>query len=243
MTKEGPGDSGPQERPLRQAERYGGPASAGRVSSKRGRRRRDSGSDAAMRGLYVAGATMIGTTLLLGLIGAPPWLSFFAGLAVFVFLILRLRAEAAKTPPRRIDPEAARAAHVDLAKAEGRLAGAEARLRRIETHASALGDPPLARRIRAMTKAARETLDALAADPGDIERAKAFLVVTLPSAEAAMDKYAGLGVRDAALSERFGALMDEVAEAAKAQKARLGRDDLLALEVEMEVLADRLRRS
>lgn len=230
--------SGPQipERPLRQAERYGGPASRGRVSERAGAPGRG-----AIAGLYLAGGAMIATTLFSGWLGAPAWAAFLLGLAVFLVLALRLRPGADKTPPRRVDVARARKDHVDIAQAEGRLAAAEARLERIETLAAGFEDRALEDRVRAMTDAARATLDALAADPGDIARAKKFLVVTLPSAEAAVEKYAALGVKDPALSDRFGALMDEVAEACRRQKESLGRDDAFALEVEMEVLADRLR--
>lgn len=229
---------------LRQAEHYGGPASDGVRAD-----RAASGAEArgpSVVSAYVGGVAMIGTTILSGwLLQAPPLLAFLLGLAVFVLVVAAMRpgglGRSLSAGPLRADRAAAAAAGVDPARADARLADAEARLTQIEMTAAELGDRPLEDRIRAMTAAVRQTLAALAADPGDIDRAKKFLVVTIPSAAAAVEKYAKLGVRDAELSGRFATLMDEVAEAAHRQKAALARDDAFALEVEMEVLADRLR--
>ncbi|MEL6977447.1 MAG: 5-bromo-4-chloroindolyl phosphate hydrolysis family protein [Pseudomonadota bacterium] len=241
----------PPAAPLRQAEVFGGPASGGK-------RETDPYADPGAQGIktaVIAGVSMLAATALAGVIGAPSWLAFVIGLAVFVVVAIRLRPSFAKAAgiggalgggvaaPLQVDRAAAKAAGLDPAAADARLTEAAARLGRIEAQARQLNDPPLLERIRAMTAEIRLTLEALAADPSDIDMARKFLITTIPSAEASMERYAALGVRDAALSERFAALMDEVAEAAQRQRAALRRDDALALEVEMEVLAERLRQS
>lgn len=230
---------------LRQAERYGGPASDGRRADDPARFR-GGGRGPSVASAYVGGIAMIATTVLTGFLGAPGLIAFLLGLVVFAVVVAAMRpgglGAGFSTGPLTVDRAAAAAAGLDPERADARLADAEGRLRRIESLARAFQDRPLEDRIHAMTGAVRQTLTALAADPGDIDRAKKFLVVTIPSAEASVEKYARLGVRDVALSERFGALMDDVAEAARRQRAALARDDALALEVEMEVLADRLRQ-
>lgn len=228
--------------PLRQAERYGGPASDGKRVTE------PTAADGGVKIAVISSFAMLGATLLTSILGAPSWLAFALGLVVFVLVAARLRAGGggALTSPGRalsVDRAAATAAGLDPDAAQQRLDEAQGRLERINRLAGGLGQPALAGRVRAMTDEIRETLIALAADPSDIDMARKFLVVTIPSAEAAMEKYAGLGVRDEALSERFSTLMDEVAEAAGRQRAALRRDDALALEVEMEVLAERLRQS
>lgn len=234
---------------LNQAERYGGPASNGGASGMK-----DAGSPRkgapSVASAYVGGVAMVAATLLAGLMGASALLAFFLGFAVFVGVVMWMRPGAAlgggslsSGGPIVVDRAAAVAAGLDPDRAEARLREAAGRLSRIDVAASMLGDPALSRRLRAMTSAARETLRLLAEEPGDIDRARKFLVVTIPSAEAAVEKYQGLGVRDAELAERFGALMDEVAEAARRQREALRRDDALALEVEMEVLGERLRQN
>lgn len=230
---------------LRQAERYGGPASHGRGPAAEGARP----PGPSVKSAYIGGAAMIGATILSGLLGAPALLAFLIGLAAFALVVASMRPGGVEGAlgsvlggPIKVDRAAAKAAGLDADRAEARLTEADGALRRIEAMAAALDDRDLSGRLRAMTAAARETLRALAEDPGDIDRARKFLVVTIPSAEAAVEKFARLGVRDHALAERFGALVDEVAAAAEKQKASLRRDDALALEVEMEVLAERLAK-
>ncbi|MEM9725179.1 MAG: 5-bromo-4-chloroindolyl phosphate hydrolysis family protein [Pseudomonadota bacterium] len=235
-------DQKQREAGLRQAERYGGPASQGR---------RPPGSSGptlgptTIRSLAAGGVAAVLTLVLGGSLGLAFLLGMFG--AVAALALSKPGGPAALLDPAAaspvVDAAAAKAAGVDPVQANARLAEATRRLKRIDVVADGLGDPPLAARIHAMADACREALQALAEDPSDMDLARKFLVVTVPSAEASVEKYAKLGVRDAALSERFGALMDEVAEAARRQKADLKRDDAMALEVEMGVLADRLRQS
>lgn len=243
-----PAQAEPASTELRQAEPYGGPASGG----KRLDDPYDDPSARSVRAAIIGGLAMLGTSLVASLMGVPPWISFLLGLGVFVAVVAWRRANAGGglaggllggSAPLTVDRAAAKAAGLDPDAADARLAAAAARLGHMDQLAAGLGDPALERRIRAMTAEARKTLHALAADPSDIDMARKFLITTIPSAEASVEKYAGLGVRDAALSERFGALMGEVADAATRQREALRRDDALALEVEMEVLAERLRQS
>ena len=238
-----------EERPneLKQAERYGGPASDGRLSdASAGRRPASAGPSVASA--YIGGVLMIGATLLSGALGAPSLLAFFIGLCVFAITVIVMLPKAqqgmlgATRGPISVDRAAAMAAGLDPERAEARLREADARLRRLEEIGASQRDRKLSEALRETAQAARETLRALGEDPGDIDRARKFLVVVIPSAVAAAEKFQALGVRDAALETRFAALIAEVKEAAQRQRAALRRDDAMALEVEMEVLAERLER-
>lgn len=225
------------EPPLRQAERYGGPM------SEDGARRR--APAASLRPVFISGGAMLAATVFAGAAGAAPMGAFVIGVACFflTLLLLRDRPKVRAAPSRAVNVAKARAAGLDPAAVARRLNEAERHLNTIEKAARALDDAPLESRVFAATTACRATLETVAADPGDIDRARKFLVVTVPSAAAAMAKYAALEVRGAELSGRFGALMDEVADAAARQRAALSRDDALDLEVEMEVLAERLKQT
>lgn len=116
-------------------------------------------------------------------------------------------------------------------------------LNAIDRAAAAHPDPGLRGPAEAMTDAARAVLEHLRGDPGDIRRARKFVKVYIPSARAAVEKYlAGHGVVDGALRERFQSLMAQMQAAAERQSAALLLDERADLEVEIEVLAQRLEQ-
>lgn len=223
----------PSETPLKQAERYGGPASDGAGGKPEG---------LSVKSAVVGGVAMIATTAILRLVGAAPWLAAILGIGVFVAVVIlwrrREKAEAAR-PATRV---AATAPGVDAPRVTAELAEAEARLTAIDAAADGLSDRGLDAPLRAMTAKARRVLDIVAKDPRDRDRARKFFVVYLPSAEAAVRKFTALGVRDDALDARFRTLVAEMDATVERQIDALMRDDKLDLEVEMEVLADRLRQ-
>lgn len=219
-----------------QGESYGGARSDGRTAG--GPTEPDASRRAGMKGVYAAGFAMIGVTVLMLLLGAAGWVAALAGLATFVVgaTMARRSAEAAKG--RRTVKAAA---GVDIEKAQADLDAAEADLAAIDRVARRLSDRGLEMHLRDMTKAARGVLDQIAEDPGDLRRSIKFLKVYIPSARAAVEKFSVLGVRDNALDDRFRALVREMKDMAERQAETLRLDDKMDLEVEIEVLAERLK--
>ena len=122
----------------------------------------------------------------------------------------------------------------DLDKAEAELAALDAAAQKLDRRA-------VSGAIRRFTGKSREVLDEIARDPTDAERSRKFLVVILPSARRSAEKFIETGVKDTELDGRFEALMGDLEAAAAKQLETLRLDEKLDLEVEMEVLADRLK--
>lgn len=192
----------------------------------------------ALRAAGLGALAAIAALALALLLGAPFWLALILGAAAFLLVGLSLRRggrterRVAETTPLGVDRATVQAgldaAEADLAAidaiAQGKLSG------------RGLGAP-----IREMTAASRRVLDVIAKDPGDYDRARKFLKVYLPSARATVEKYAAFEVIDAELESRFRALLAEMRDTAKRQEDALSLDDRTDLEVEMEVLAERLK--
>ncbi|MFT6775444.1 MAG: hypothetical protein ACJA1L_003165 [Paracoccaceae bacterium] len=135
------------------------------------------------------------------------------------------------------------AVHVGEAKrAEEAVAHAEAMIEETLTAARRLGDSALADRVRALCSAARPVLAQIEEDPRDLVRARRFLSITLTGARDATVKYARLGVQDTEMRTAFVALLTQLETSFENQRARLIADDRAELEVEIEVLSDRLRQ-
>jgi hypothetical protein len=198
------------------------------------------GDDGRLKRLLIAGASMIATSFLLRLLGVGGLWAFLAGLAVFAAILFApgRNAGAAAPPVRRtVAPlPGVNTAFVqeDLDKAEGELAALDALAGKFER-------PAIADAIGRFTTASRAVLDEIARDPNDAERTRKFLVVILPSARRSAEKFLETGVRDAELDGRFESLMADLETAATRQLDTLRADEKLDLEVEMEVLADRLK--
>lgn len=134
------------------------------------------------------------------------------------------------------DAEATRV-HEALAHAEALIA---------ETHAAAetLRDRDLIHRIDRLCAAAREVLRAVEEDPRDLRRARKFISVYLKGARDAAVKYADAQEKgdDPAITQQFTLLMTDMEKSFTAQRERLLLDDRADLEVEIEVLRDRLKQ-
>ncbi len=127
--------------------------------------------------------------------------------------------------------------HEALAKAEALIT---------ETHAAAesLRDRAITTRIDRLCAAAREVLRSVEEDPRDLRRARKFLSVYLKGARDAAVKYAHARERgdDPAITREFTLLLTDLEASFTAQREKLLLDDRADLEVEIEVLRERLKQ-
>lgn len=130
----------------------------------------------------------------------------------------------------------------DAKRANEALAEAEALITDTLSAARRLGDQGLAGRVRALCASARPVLVQIEQDPRDLHRARRFLSITLTGARDATVKYARLGVEDPDLRAAFVSLLTQLETSFAKQSARLTADDRAELEIEIEVLSDRLRQ-
>lgn len=127
-------------------------------------------------------------------------------------------------------------------RANEAIAEAEAMIEQTLAATRRLGDPTLAERVRALCASARPVLVQIEQDPRDLHRARRFLSITLTGARDATVKYARLGVEDPELRTAFVSLLTQLETSFAKQRARLTADDRAELEIEIEVLSDRLRQ-
>ncbi|MBX2855236.1 MAG: 5-bromo-4-chloroindolyl phosphate hydrolysis family protein [Rhodobacteraceae bacterium] len=197
------------------------------------------------RRLFLAGGAMIAVTLILSLLGMAPLWAVGVGVALFLGLLMfgggAQRAGAA--PTIAADDDALKRAGVDRADLEASLAAASADLAQMDAAAEGLSSQDHRHAVAGMTGTTREIIAKIAADPGDLRRARKFLKVFVPAARASVEKFLALGVvNDPALDAKFSNMLSEMTEASRRQRDALALDDKIDLEVEMEVLADRLTR-
>lgn len=117
---------------------------------------------------------------------------------------------------------------------EGPLAESRARLDRIQASAAARGDtaiPPVAERIGAV-------LDDLAERPDRLPQARRFLAVNLDGLERISQRLDSGAEPPATLQP----LLDDLARAAEDLRAKLRAEETAALDIQVKVLADRLRQ-
>lgn len=181
------------------------------------------------------------TALGVGVLAAGPWgLGPLAG-ATYGILAGAVHAAAFGIDPLRAKGLAA-ARGGDAKRATEALAEAEALIADTLAAARRLGDQGLADRVRALCAAARPVLVQIEQDPRDLHRARRFLSITLTGARDATVKYARLGVEDPDLRAAFVSLLTQLETSFAKQSARLTADDRAELEIEIEVLSDRLRQ-
>lgn len=229
----GDGVEPPRRTGFQQAEVFGGPESYGSRSEPVSG---GGGGGRSLLPLFLAGAGMVAITVLARVFGAPGLLA--AGLGIGGFLIALVLMRRPARPPERVIAEVE---GVDVQAVRAALDTAEAELLEIDRLAHGLLDRGLRAPLSDMTASARAVLEAIAADPGDLRRSRKYVKVYIPSARAAVEKYAGLGVVDAELGARFRALVTEMTETGRRQLETLRLDDKTSLEVEMDVLVERLK--
>jgi hypothetical protein len=109
--------------------------------------------------------------------------------------------------------------------------------------AGRFGDRGLAERVGRLAAEAEAVVAQLERDPAGIGRARRFLAVYLVGARDAAVKYAAAfeESRDPDVAARYGALVDDLSAQFARHRAALAEGDRTALEVEIDVLRDRLK--
>ena len=123
---------------------------------------------------------------------------------------------------------------------------AEAKIDGIERAAADIRDRPLRDRLARVTRRARDILLRIEQDPSDLRRSKKFLVVYLDGALEATRKYARSQddlKGDSQMYMKFRALLDDMEREFDRQYEKLLTNDRIDLDVEIDVLADRLKNS
>lgn len=121
---------------------------------------------------------------------------------------------------------------------------AEGLVREVRSAASRFGDQELEARVDALAASARDLFRAVEEDPRDLSRARKFMSVYLMGARDATVKFADLYSRnrDKAARAEYEALLGDLEESFTTQRDRLLLDDRSDLDVEIEVLRDRLKQ-
>lgn len=121
---------------------------------------------------------------------------------------------------------------------------AEATLREMRERIATLGDRALTSRIERFAAAARRLFRQVEADPRDLTQARRYLGVYLRGARDATDKFAAYYARtkDADARRDYLAFLDDMEGGFAQRTERLMLDDRTGLDIELEVLRDRLRR-
>lgn len=121
---------------------------------------------------------------------------------------------------------------------------AEAILREISAAADRIGERGLEARVERICGEARGLFRTVEEDPRDLPRARKFLTVYLGGLRDATQKYADLsaGGRDAARRASYEALLTDLEGSFAAHRADLLEDDKSDLDIEIEVLRERLRQ-
>jgi 5-bromo-4-chloroindolyl phosphate hydrolysis protein len=121
-------------------------------------------------------------------------------------------------------------------EAEGQIAG-------IESANKQISNKSFNQRIRIICGHAREILDMLQEDPGDIRRARKFLNVYLDGALKVTEGYADMQRKHQSdeLTGNFDNVLQTIESVFIEQKQKLLEDDVLDLDVQIEVLAAQLK--
>ncbi len=109
--------------------------------------------------------------------------------------------------------------------------------------ADGLGDDALAKRVHALASDAEQVVARLERNPGEMRRARRFLAVYLVGARDATVAFAQVWAEtgDAAAAERYRALLDDLSAQFARSRDALTETDRAALDVEIDVLRERLR--
>ncbi len=145
-------------------------------------------------------------------------------------------------PLRNKRPDGAEAWQSD--RAAEAIDAAEAHLAAMRDHIARTGDRPLTTRVEAFADTARGLFRTVERDPRDLPQARAWLGVYLLGARDAAAKYADLAANRAGPAARaeFVALLDDLEQGFARRTEAMLLDDRSDLDVEIEVLRDRLRR-
>lgn len=121
---------------------------------------------------------------------------------------------------------------------------AEGLVRQIAEAATRFSDRPLEGRVDRLCDQAREVFRAVEQDPRDLARARTFLSVYLLGLRDATVKFAEIWGRnrDGEARRKYEALLGDLETSFTTQRTHLLEDDRSALDVEIEVLRERLQQ-
>lgn len=121
---------------------------------------------------------------------------------------------------------------------------AEGILREMTGAAARFGDRGLEARVESLAGSAREVFRAVEEDPRDLNRARKFMSVYLMGARDATIKFADIYARDRDADARgkYEALLGDLETSFAAHRVALLEDNRSDLDVEIEVLRDRLQQ-
>ncbi len=127
---------------------------------------------------------------------------------------------------------------------EEAISEAETRIEGIERAAADIVDRPLRDRLSKITARGRDILARIEEDPSDLRRARKFLKVYLEGALEATRKYARSqhDLADSEMYLKFRSLLDDMQATFDQQHQKLLTNDRIDLDVEIDVLAERLNR-
>lgn len=187
-----------------------------------------------------AALTVAVTTALLAWLGAgySLWIAPLFGLASLGGMYLYYGFEPrslplASQPLDRIHPEVAEA-----------IAEAEALLEKIEAANRLIDHRHFHEQIEQIVAVARDILEQVAADPGDLRRARKFLKVYLEGARKVTEGYAKTPrqARSSQLEANFQALLETIEQVFRQQHQKLLENEIFDLDVQIEVLQSRLKQ-
>lgn len=155
-------------------------------------------------------------------------------------------AAAAQAMAFGLDPMKAKGIEAGDAFATDRVARAidkaEGLVRETVAAAARLRDRRLEGRVDRLCDQAREVFRAIESDPRDLSRARVFLNVYLLGLRDATSKLAALDGRDRAAQAKYETLLGDLEASFAAQRTHLLEDNRSDLDVEIEVLRDRLKQ-
>ena len=130
----------------------------------------------------------------------------------------------------------------ELARVTDALDKAEDKLKTIEQLAGGLRDREISDKVGRLNATVRDMIKIVEQDPRDLSRARRYLGVYLKGAKDATQKYADNHARlnDPKLREDYLGMLSDLEESFNRGKETLLLDDRADLEVEIEVLRDRL---
>jgi hypothetical protein len=132
---------------------------------------------------------------------------------------------------------------IDMANVTQQLEQASRRLQRIDAAARAIGVPEFRDRLTRITQIGRDIVGEMARDPRDVSRGRRFLHLYLDSTERVTEEYARTHHNTSLpLDDKFRRLLVEMESAFADQHRRLLESDALSLDVDIEVLTQRLKR-
>lgn len=186
---------------------------------------------AALAGIAVAGVSFVGAG-----VGLP--IAIFYGLLAAGAHVVAFGADPLKAKG------GAGVSPVNLDSVAQKLDAAERVVAETVATAERLRDRGLTDRIDGLAYAARDILREIEADPRDMRRARRFLSVHLVGLRDSTVKFAAAREKGAAEDTRgeYQALLADLEQSFAKQRASLLADDQTDLEVEIEVLRDRLKQ-